>query len=274
MNANPRAAAKAKARKIAVGFALAALVAALGVCLSVLRKATHHSLLAVEFEFLGRNEQGLAEYRHRESGIVMVQVPAGTFLMGSPATERGSENDERPVHEVRLSGFLIGKREVTVGEWYRALGMEEAIRGDPDWSMEGKTWLEAQTFLERFGLRLPTEAEWEYAFGGEASGRSVVANVAKGARSEEPNGYGLRDMEDGAFEWCLDDYSATFYSTPDATKPNPVCRSGGPDKVLRGGCRGFQAVHSRRAERHRLRDVARIALGVPIGFRAAWRERP
>ena len=46
------------------------------------------------FESLGRNEQGYAEYRHRETGIVFVSLPGGTFLMGSPKPEETSKADE------------------------------------------------------------------------------------------------------------------------------------------------------------------------------------
>ena len=63
------------------------------------------------FESIGKNEQGLPEYRHRQTGIVMVQVPGGTFMMGSPEDERGAEENEHPQHEVTLSPFLIAKFE-------------------------------------------------------------------------------------------------------------------------------------------------------------------
>ncbi len=66
-----------------------------------------------DFESLGRNEQGYREYRHRQTGIVFVSLPGGTFLMGSPEDEAGRGPNEGPVHEVTLSPFMIAKYEVT-----------------------------------------------------------------------------------------------------------------------------------------------------------------
>ena len=53
-----------------------------------------------DFESLGKNAQRRAEYRHRETGIVFVGLPGGTFLMGSPETESEREEWEGPVHKV------------------------------------------------------------------------------------------------------------------------------------------------------------------------------
>ena len=57
-----------------------------------------HLVFFWEFESLGPNVQGYAEYRHRETGIVFVSLPGGTFLMGSPEDEEGRRVDEGPVH--------------------------------------------------------------------------------------------------------------------------------------------------------------------------------
>jgi formylglycine-generating enzyme required for sulfatase activity len=68
------------------------------------------------FEPLGVNAQGYREYRHRQTGIVMVRLPGGTFWMGAQRTDPNgrnyapdAEDNEGPVHEVTLSPFLIGK---------------------------------------------------------------------------------------------------------------------------------------------------------------------
>ena len=71
---------------------------------------------------LGKNEQGYPEYRHRQSGIVMVRLPGGTFLMGSPKTEEGRQDREGPQHKVTLSPFMIAKREVTQAQWQSIMG--------------------------------------------------------------------------------------------------------------------------------------------------------
>ena len=60
-------------------------------------------LFLIDFESLGRNEQGYPEYRHRQTGIVFVSLPGGTFLMGSTEDEEYRSDETRPVHEVALS---------------------------------------------------------------------------------------------------------------------------------------------------------------------------
>ncbi len=67
------------------------------------------------FESIGRSEQGYLEYRHRQTGIVMVRLPGGTFMMGTPlqppftAQLRDFLDNEQHEHDVTLSSFLIAK---------------------------------------------------------------------------------------------------------------------------------------------------------------------
>ena len=95
---------KARGRKVALasGAALLALIPVL------LWTFWPYILFLIDFERLGRNEQGYREYRHRQTGIVFVSLPGGTFEMGSPETEEGYW--ECPVHTVTLSPFLIPSR--------------------------------------------------------------------------------------------------------------------------------------------------------------------
>jgi formylglycine-generating enzyme required for sulfatase activity len=71
------------------------------------------------FAPLGVNAQGYSQYRHRQTGIVMVLLPGGKFLMGAQKTDPSgpnydldAEEDEGPVHEVTLRSFLIAKYEL------------------------------------------------------------------------------------------------------------------------------------------------------------------
>ena len=75
------------------------------------------------FESIGKNAQGMPEYRHRQSGIIMVSLPGGTFTMGSPISEAGRFQSELR-HEVSLSPFLIAKYEVSQAEWKLVMGSE------------------------------------------------------------------------------------------------------------------------------------------------------
>ena len=116
----------------------------------------------------------------------MVQIPAGTFLMGSPDDEKGRYDREGPQHQVTVSTFLMGKFAVTQAQWRSVAAQPKVNRDlDPDPSsfkganlpVEKVSWADAVEFcdwLNRFvenrlscetgkSYRLPSEAEWEYA---------------------------------------------------------------------------------------------------------------
>ena len=117
----------------------------------------------------------------------MVAIPGGTFTMGSPESEEGSYDDERPQHDVTVSPFFMGKYPVTQGQW-RAIASQTNLKVnldlDPEpsyfkepyqdidrWQrpVEKVNWYAAVEFCERLSkltgrnYRLPSEAEWEYA---------------------------------------------------------------------------------------------------------------
>ncbi|MDT9340625.1 formylglycine-generating enzyme family protein [Trichodesmium erythraeum 21-75] len=119
--------------------------------------------------------------------LEMVAIPSGTFTMGSPESEEGSYDDERPQHDVTVPSFFMGKYPVTQGQW-RAIAsrtdlkekedldpepsyFKEPYKGIDRWQrpVEKVTWYQAVEFCERLSkltgrkYRLPSEAEWEYA---------------------------------------------------------------------------------------------------------------
>jgi formylglycine-generating enzyme required for sulfatase activity len=118
-----------------------------------------------------------------DTGIVLVLVPGGSFLMGAQASDPDAPNydarsrgDESPVHEVTLAPFFLSRFEMTQGQWKRLSGGEVPSRHHPrvevpatmrpaDWSnpVEQVNWQRAVQLCERQGLDLPTEAQWEYA---------------------------------------------------------------------------------------------------------------
>ena len=122
----------------------------------------------MDFEKLGPNEQGYAEYRHRDSGIVFVSLPGGTFLMGSPEDEDGRLEDEGSVHEVTLSPFTIAKYEVSQAQWVRVMGdgsNSSRFKGEnhPVKQVSWDDLHDQDGFLNRTRFVLPSEAQWEYA---------------------------------------------------------------------------------------------------------------
>ncbi len=110
--------------------------------------------------------------------LEMVDIPGGSFMMGSPANEADRYSDEGPRHRVNVPSFWMGRFEVTQRQWLAVMGRfltEPGFRGD-DLPVEPVSWNDAQEFLtalnRKLGLqnrgrrdqyRLPSEAEWEYA---------------------------------------------------------------------------------------------------------------
>lgn len=109
------------------------------------------------------------------TGMKFVFVEGGMFKMGDIAGE--GYDDERPLHQVQLDDFYMGKYEVTQGQWKRLMGNNPSEFKEGDKYPEGDkhpvenvSWDDTQEFIKRLNkksegikFRLPTEAEWEYA---------------------------------------------------------------------------------------------------------------
>ena len=185
----------------------------------------------------------------------MVYVEGGSFDMGA-TSEQGSEwyNNEKPVHSVTLSGYYIGKFEVTQELWKVVMGSNPSKFKGAQNPVESVDWEDCQEFVSRLNrltgrtCRLPTEAEWEYAARGgnqslhyKYSGIGNIGNVAWYNRNsggsthavgtKTANELGIYDMSGNVWEWCSDrygDYSA-------GAQTNPQGPSSGSRRVLRGG---------------------------------------
>jgi formylglycine-generating enzyme required for sulfatase activity len=196
----------------------------------------------------------------------MVLIPSGEFMMGSPNNEaQRDNNDEGPVHRVHIARpFYMGIHEVTQEQWQAVMGSNPAGFKGPKNPVENVSWDDCQEFCKKVSqktgltLRLPTEAEWEYAcragtttpfyFGETISteqanydGNYTYGNGRKGEDRQRttpvgsfaPNAFGLYDMHGNVLEWCQDWYGEDYYGKSPAEDPQGP--ESGQYRVRRGG---------------------------------------
>jgi len=199
--------------------------------------------------------------------IEFVLIPPGSFQMGCSASQQsGCNAEESPVHTVTLTNaFYMGRYEVTQAQWTARMGsnpssfqsasVQVPAAQVPNRPVEQVSWNTVQGFLSQTGMRLPTEAEWEYAyragtttafhgFTGYLSGtnnESLLGNIAwfysnsndqtRPVGGKLGNGFGLHDMSGNVWEWVNDWYGN--YSA--GAQANPQGPSSGSFRVLRGG---------------------------------------
>jgi formylglycine-generating enzyme required for sulfatase activity len=205
------------------------------------------------------NELGVTTKTYRDpiTGMEFVLVFGGCFEMGD--TFGDSESHEKPVHEVCVDDFYLGKYEVTQGQLEKVMGNNPSNFKGRDNPVEQVSWNDVQEYIDRLNrqsgrkYRLPTEAEWEYAArsGGKRdkfSGTSQESELGQYAwyssnsagrfssepvGQKKPNGLGLHDMSGNVWEWCADWYDANYYQN--SPKDNPKGPGNGQLRVLRGG---------------------------------------
>ncbi len=190
------------------------------------------------------------EHRHDQTGLEFVQIPGGTFMMGS---DDGYDN-EKPVHQVTLSSFLMSKTPVTQGVWQKIMGNNPSyFKKGNDYPVESISWDDCQEFCKKTRLQLPTEAQWEYAcragtttkwyHGNDEKQLGEYAWYEKNSGSifsfrkthpvaqKLPNAFGLYDMMGNVWEWCQDWYGS--YNS--GSESDPKGPNSGSDRVYRGG---------------------------------------
>lgn len=232
--------------------------------------------------------------------LEMVQIPAGTFLMGSPFGE--GLDDERPQHSVTVPSFSMARYPITQAQW-RAIAalpmVEVALEPKPSKfnghrrPVEQVSWYEAVEFCQRLAsltgrpYRLPSEAEWEYAcragtttpfcFGETLTPTlaryktimgKAITDVAVGETanvgSYPANAFGLHDMHGNVYELCADRWHDSYDGAP----TNGSAWDTGDDKrhVFRGGSWDDLPRACRSALRDGCSPVLRIST---IGLRVA-----
>ena len=210
-----------------------------------------------------------------------VMLPPGkskrpfSFVMGS-----SDGADQRPAHEVTFDReFAIAKNEVTQELYQVVMGANPSKWKGPRNAVELTTWHDANAFCEKATellraaklidakakIRLPTEAEWEFAcragtttawsFGDDLATLTDYGWYNANSKGHDPpvglkkaNPWGLYDMHGYNWEWVQDDYAPDYKNGPKDGKP--FVGAAGSDKVIRGGAWNAPAEASRSAHRH------------------------
>jgi formylglycine-generating enzyme required for sulfatase activity len=202
---------------------------------------------------------------HEATGMEMVYIPAGTFIRGfnlqNPTDEeRGVATYLNPFTGGQLAvpvrvtlskGFYMGKHEVTQAQWEKVMGKNPSHfkQAGPQAPVEMVSWDDCQAFCEKAGggLRLPTEAEWEYAcragtkglYAGDIDDMGWYLENSDGIThpvgTKKPNAWGLHDMHGNVWEWCQDWFD-NFEGPNDKTDPTgPAKENNYHARVIRGG---------------------------------------
>lgn len=211
-----------------------------------------------------------ATYQDPTTGIEFVYVKGGCYQMRD--TFGVGSSGEKPVHEVCVDNFYMGKYDVTQGQWKAIMGSNPSYFKDcgDNCPVEQVSWNDAQEFIRKLNsrlggnkYRLPTEAEWEYAARGggkidKYAGGNDVDSFAwyapnSGRKETHPvgtkaaNGLGLYDMNGNVYQWVQDWHDVSYYNnyynnSPQKNPDGPVSSGG---RVVRGGSWGHGPGYSR-----------------------------
>ena len=242
---------------------------------------------------------GFADYLAKlatDTGINLVAIPAGTFMMGSPSGEAGREGaTEGPQTQVTLTrDFFLGATAVTQAQY--ALLMKKfpshfgsAGLGAP---VESVSWDDAIAFCRAlndrdpppagYAFTLPTEAQWEYACRAGTTGPTAgklekmawfdrnSGDTTHPAGTKSPNAWGLYDMNGNVWQWCLDWYAYRSYPGGALTDPNGPAQPLPALHVYRGGAWNSDVSFCRSAKRNANLPILR---DWSVGFRIALSVR-
>ena len=207
--------------------------------------------------YLGQNVRQI--WLEPETGIEFVWVPGGCYEMGCGGEKIWCDNDEFPPHRICVDGYWISKFEVTQGQWESIKDSNPSFfKKGGAFPVEQVSWVEAKEFTRilnqknsgKYTLRLPTEAEWEYACRGgnkletyqtiEEMGQVAWHSgdgqfITHPVGTKAPNSFGVYDMNGNVSEWCEDTYESDAYSHHSPRNPVNVSEKFGHLKVQRGG---------------------------------------
>ncbi|MFV0337216.1 MAG: formylglycine-generating enzyme family protein [Chthoniobacterales bacterium] len=199
--------------------------------------------------------------------LKLASIPAGTFQMGSPKESEGAafnesdrfkKNDDYQHSESISRDILIGTTEVTQAQYRAVIGQNPSVFKGDDHPVDNISWEDTQKYCNLLStktgktVRLPTEAEWEYAcragtptryyFGEDPDAATLADHAWYRANSKrqthpvatkKPNPWGLYDMSGNVWEWCSDRFNGPYR---DKAVSDPQGAKNGDTRVLRGGC--------------------------------------
>jgi formylglycine-generating enzyme required for sulfatase activity len=233
--------------------------------------------------------------------MVMVYVPAGSFLMGAGEDDSNALRDEHPEHFVTLDSFWIDRTEVTNSQYADCVDRGvcripysgTSFSRNPyyenpeyaDFPVVFVSWNDAGAYCGWAERRLPTEAEWEYAARGQDGriypwGDELACDFAnyRDCLGDTENvmilplgasPFGALNMAGNVWEWVSDWYYFAYYDlSPPKNPPGPVS---GAYRVIRGGSFYDDPVYMRTSSRYWLYpDQSRFS----VGFRCVVNESP
>lgn len=232
-----------------------------------------------------KTQSGLASTMTTKDGSELVLIPSGTFLMGSTKEEQefwtqGNKNRlqwfacESPQHKVTLSPYYLSRYPITNAQYGEYLKENSNAQEPEYWAdnhynqpqqpVVGVSWEAAQAYCEWAGVRLPTEAQWEYAcragtttafWNGETEAElekiawfdKNPAQKLQPVGEKSANPWGLYGMHGNVWEWCQD----WFGEYENKHLKNPKGPKSGSDRVFRGGGFWSNAGRLRSASRSR-----------------------
>lgn len=223
------------------------------------------------------------------TGMKFSLLPMGEFFMGG----HGAPN-EKPVHCVRLSKpFYVGIHPVTQSQWYSVMLRRPSQFPGDDNPVETVSWYDCQEFCTKLTkltgkpVRLPTEAQWEYACRAGSTtdfalgdGKEVMTQMGwcfsnserrtQPVKQKKPNKWGLFDMHGNVWEWCRDYFKHSYVSHG---SHNPSGPTGGTARMLRGGSWDLVELYSQSSYRNwHIPDQRNNRCGLRVVFRANIRD--